>query len=307
MFEKEKIAIVVGSNGQDGHLLLEELLSLNYKAVGIGKNDLDITNSGEVYDLINMLKPDEIYFLAAYHHSSEDFFENGAELYYKSIQVNSVAVVNFLETISNHLPTCKFFYASSCLIFPSSEVKKHTELSEYMPMDPYSLSKVTGMMACNYYRNKFGVFASVGILYNHESPLRKSGFVTKKISAAVARIYKEKSGELVLGNLDAIVDWGYAPDYVKAMHAILQLNEPEDFIIATGKEHSIREYVEIAFGHVGLNYLDFVKVNEQSITRQSVKRIGNPRKLKQKTGWNPSISFKDMVCKLVDWELSQTD
>ena len=307
MFEKKKNAIVVGSKGQDGQLLLKELLTLNYKVVGIGKEDIDITNSREVNDLLNKHKPDEIFFLAAYHHSSEDFFENGADLYCKSIQVNSVAVVNFLEFISNHLPSCKFFYASSSLVFPSSKVRKHTELSKYWPMDPYSLSKVSGMMACNYYRNKFGVFASVGILYNHESSLRKSGFVTKKISMAVARIFKDKSGELVLGNLDAIVDWGYAPDYVKAMHAILQLTDPEDFIIATGEEHSIREYVELAFGHVGLNYLDFVKVKEESITRQSVKRIGNPSKLKEKTGWNPSISFKDMVCKLVDWELAQID
>lgn len=305
MSVRKKCAVVIGSNGQDGTLLMEELLSLNYKVVGIGRNDIDITNSIEVKNLVNEVQPDEIYFLAAYHHSSEDSIEAESELYAKSISVNSVSVVNFLEAIYTILPLCKFFYASSSLIFPSSESHKHTEDSVIDPMCSYSLSKVAGMMACKFYRKKFGIFASIGILFNHESSLRKNNFVTKKISSAVARIYKEKSGEILIGDMGAIVDWGYAPDYVKAIHVILQLDQPDDFIIATGEEHSIKEYLQIAFAHVGLNYFDYVKVKENSITRKPIKRIGDSTKLHLKTGWKPSVSFNQMVCDLIDNELKK--
>ena len=303
MSDRKKRAVIVGSNGQDGSLLMEELLQLDYHTTGISKNDIDITDPNAVKEFVIRVQPDEIYFLAAYHHSSEDVVEGGAELYQKSMLVNSIAVVYFLEAIRTDLPSGRFFYASSSLIFPSSDSQQHTEDSVVEPMDSYSLSKVAGMMACKYYRDKYGLFASTGILFNHESPLRRSTFVTKKISTAVARIAKEKSGRLIIGAMDAIVDWGYAPDYVIAMHAILQLPEPEDFVIATGIEHSIREYLEIAFLHVGLDYRNYVKEKEQSIIRKSVKRIGNPDRLKSKTGWKPSISFSEMVCKLVDWEI----
>jgi GDPmannose 4,6-dehydratase len=303
MKDRNKSAVIIGSGGQDGLLLTQVLFQLDYDVTGIGKNDIDVAEPLSVKTLIIRLQPDEIYFLAAYHHSSEDIIDSQAELYKKSIQVNSIAVFNFLEAIRLERPTCKFFYASSSLIFPPSDIQKLTEESFLEPMDPYSLSKAAGMMACKYYREKHNIFASVGILFNHESQFRKSTFVTKKISTAVARIAKEKSGELIIGSLDAIVDWGYAPDYVLGMHAIMQMSEPENFIIATGEEHTIKEYLEIAFSHVGLDYREYVKEKEQSIIRKSVKRIGDPKRLKSKTGWKPSITFADMVCKLVDWEI----
>jgi GDPmannose 4,6-dehydratase len=197
------------------------------------------------------------------------------------------------------------FYASSILIFgyPQDEIQK--ELSKFKPENPYSISKVAGMMACRFYREHKGIFASCGILYNHESPLRSPRFVTRKIVQAAVKIFREGGGELTLGNLDIYVDWGYAPDYVNAMKLILALSEPNDFIVATGKAYSIREFADLSFKYVGLNYRNFVKFESDLLTRSNSRRIGNPSFLKEKTGWRPSLSFENMISLMMEDELKK--
>lgn len=294
------IAVVVGSGGQDGLLLTDKLRSLGYSVVGLIKDAIDITNSGNVNKFISDVRPKEVYFLAAYHHSSEDTPENEGELFRKSFNVHAIAAINFLDAIANFSPESRFFYASSCLVFEASGDRLQTEDTELHPESPYAISKAAGMNACHYYRSKKGVFASIGILYNHESPIRNPRFVTRKIAEAAARIAREREGTLVLGNLEAKVDWGYAPDYVDAMYQILQLGIPQDFIVATGVAHTVREFASLAFKHVGLNYLDYVSEKPSTLSRNNFSRIGDSTRLQLATGWIPSVSFEEMVTIMVD-------
>jgi len=296
-------AIIVGSSGQDGQLLSDRLEGIGYKIIGLKRDTLDITKPHDVTKLVKQVRPREIYFLAAHHHSSEDELQDEGELFRKSIEVHVIAVVNFLDSIANYSPTTRFFYASSCLIFAPAENELQTENTELHPESPYAITKVFGMMACRHYRNK-GIFASSGILYNHESPLRSKRFVSRKIVSAAAEIIQNQTGSLALGDLEAKVDWGYAPDYVKAMHLILQTDHPKDYIIASGQANTVRKFADIAFRRVGLDYRDHLSSESQKIYRTNLTRIGNSTLLRQETGWKPSISFEEMVYKMVDAEIT---
>jgi len=291
------VAIIVGSNGQDGQLLEKKLKSINYSIVGITKKTIDITNSKLVHELISKTKPKEVYFLAAFHHSSEDNMNNDSELFFKSMETHVTATVNFLEAITIHSPQSRFFYSSSCLIFAPSD-KLQTENTELNPDGVYGISKVAGMMACKYYREKKNIFVSIGILYNHESSLRAKNFVSRKIISSAARIARKREGQLKLGDLEAQVDWGYAPDYVDAMHRILKLDDPNDYIIATGTSHSVNDFSKIAFSYFGLDHKIYVKTDKKILTRNNLKRIGDSSRLKKATGWSPTISFDDMIRKM---------
>lgn len=295
--------MIVGSSGQDGQLLTERLQGLGYKIIALSRGSVDITDPEPVIKLISNTHPKEVYFLAAHHHSSEDECIDEGELFRKSINIHTIAAVNFLDAISTRSPTSRFFYASSCLIFPPTENGMQTEDTILRPDNAYAITKAAGMAICKHYREKKGVFASVGILYNHESPLRSSRFVTRKIASAVARIYKQGSGDLVLGDVEAKVDWGYAPDYVDAMHKILQTDRPEEYVIATGEAHTVREFADIAFKHVGLDYRDYLSVRPQALTRKNLTRIGDSSRLRLQTGWKPTVSFENLVCLMVDAEL----
>ena len=265
--------------------------------MGITKKTIDITNSKLVHELISKTKPKEVYFLAAFHHSSEDNMNNDSELFFKSMETHVTATVNFLEAITIHSPQSRFFYSSSCLIFAPSD-KLQTENTELNPDGVYGISKVAGMMACKYYREKKNIFVSIGILYNHESSLRAKNFVSRKIISSAARIARKREGQLKLGDLEAQVDWGYAPDYVDAMHRILKLDNPNDYIIATGKSHSVNDFSKIAFRYFGLDHKLYVKTDKKILTRNNLKRIGDSSRLKKATGWTPTISFDDMIRKM---------
>ena len=295
------VAVIVGSDGQDGQLLQEKLKCIGYSIVGITKKTMDITNPKKVSELISSIQPQEIYFLAAFHHSSEEDINNDRELFSKSIDIHVIAPVNFLEAITFHSPQSRFFYASSCLVFSSSNILQ-TEDTELKPEGVYGISKAAGMMACQYYREKKKVYASIGILYNHESSLRTKNFVSRKIISSAARIARERKGHLKLGNLEALVDWGYAPDYVDAMHRILKLDEPNDFIIATGESHSVNEFLGIAFSYFGLDYRKYLVTDKGILVRDNLMRIGDSSRLKKETGWSPTVSFDEMIRKMVKEE-----
>lgn len=302
MKKTDSIAVIVGSNGQDGQLLDERLQSLGYEVIGLKKGSIDITNPEEVTKFTTDVQPQEIYFLAAHHHSSEDEQLDDGELFRKSINIHTTAAVNFLDSIANHSPITRFFYASSCLVFSPAENEMQTEDTALRPESAYAITKVFGMMTCWHYRKK-GVFASIGILYNHESPLRSRRFVSRKIAAAAARIAQDGSGSLGLGDLEAKVDWGYAHDYVEAIHLILQTDQPKDYVIASGQAHTVREFADIAFKHVGLDYRNHLSVESQTIYRTNLTRIGDSTRLREETGWKPTISFEELVRRMVDAEI----
>jgi len=299
-----KKAIIIGCDGQDGRLLSDYLSLKGYSVTGISKNNFNILDSNSVIMLVKELLPNEIYFLAAYHNSSEGRPESDEDIFANSFEINTIALSTCLHAIQKYSKLTKLFYASSCLIYEGSSEEFINENSIICPQSPYAISKYSGMQVCNYYKNIKSLFVCSGILFNHESPLRKNKFVSKKIVECVARILKGSKESLEIGDLESKVDWGYASDYVEAMNLMLQLNEPHDFIIATGETHSVREFVEYAFFYAGLNYEDHVVVNSDLITKRKNIKSGDPSLIKSKTGWYPRVSFTKMIENMVDFEIS---
>lgn len=301
-----RVAIIVGSSGQDGQLLHSHLLALSYSVIGLTRENFDILSANDVSKLVSESQPAEVYYLAAYHHSSEDAIVDDATLFRNSFDVHVHGLVNFLDAIVKFSAKSRLFYASSSLIFGNPEDEIQTEASKLNPQNPYAISKVAGMMACRFYREHKDVFAFCGILYNHESSLRSPRFVTRKIVQAAVNIYRAGHGKLRLGNLDGKVDWGYAPDYVDAMHRILQVVVPQDFVIATGVGHTVREFASLTFARLGLDYHDHVISDPEVLVRNGPFRLGNSSALREKTGWAPKTSFEDMVAIMIDSELKLT-
>lgn len=299
-------ALIVGSLGQDGRLLSEFLLARDYQVVGLRRGELDLTSLGPVMEKLGEVLPDEIYYLAALHHSSQNSDLNQGEILSESLRINYFGLANFLQAMCELAPTSRLFYASSSHIFAGGS-ELLNELTAYSPQSPYAVSKVCGMALCDAYREEKGIFASSGILFNHESPLRGSDFVSRKIAQGVARIVKTGSGTLELGDLDTEIDWGFAGDYVEAMWQIMQHSTSQNFIVATGETHSLREFVDIAFSRAGLKYQNHVVLNENTITRRPVLRRGSPKKIMAATGWKPRTSFTQLVHLMVDAELLLID
>ncbi len=298
-------AIIVGSNGQDGRHLANLLRRDRYQLACITRGSLDITDKTDVHELVSSFSPHEIYLLAAYHHSAEAATESDELRFEKSFELHATSTVYFLEAVVRSVPKARLFFAASSHIFPDSRMGVLNEDSLPCPRNIYAITKYSGMLACKYYRENKNVFASCGILFNHESNLRPPHFLSRKIAIAAARISRKQIDSVELGNLDAVVDWGYAPDYVDAMRRILQIDRPSDYVIATGNAHTVREFTEIAFRYVGLDYRDFVKIKPNLLTKHIQTRIGDASKLSRDTGWRPTIAFEDMVRELVRYELSE--
>jgi GDPmannose 4,6-dehydratase len=313
-------ALVIGCNGQDGSLVCTLLHKKGTGVFGIDRagdeqpqsfvrfSDLDICDPQRVNDLLAEVSPDEIYYLAAYHHSAEQRKPPG-EVVALSLQVNTQGLNNVLAAIAESpTPRARVFYAASSRVFGDPTEDVQDENTPMAPVCAYGISKTAGVHLCRYYRREHGVYVSTGILYNHESPLRPEHFVTRKIVRAAVRIRSGLERELVLGNLDARVDWGWAPDYVEAMHAILGLGCPDDFVIATGVLHSVREFVEIAFLAVGLDWREHVAERSGVLKgRRAAKALcGSAAKLRAATGWRPRVSFEEMVRIMVAAEEGQS-
>jgi GDPmannose 4,6-dehydratase len=306
-------ALITGATGQDGTLLYRLLDEKNYQVFGLGRTrtitnhepwkgsrTVDISNFDEVSALIRWIRPDEIYHLAAVHQSSEDPVMDPVTLFSQSFSVNVVALFNFLEAVRQFSPETRLFYAASSHIFGIPEAEPQDENTPVRPMNIYAVTKAAGLNLCRMYRTVHQVYASAGILYNHESPLRGEQFVSQKIARGAVRCRNDPSYRLVLGDLNGEVDWGYAPDYVDAMFRILSLPEADDFVVATGEKHTVADFARIAFDALGLDWREFVTEHREIITRPAVARVGNPAKLVGKTGWQQSVTFSGMVKKMVE-------
>lgn len=314
----KKVALITGITGQDGSYLAELLLEKGYKVYGMvrrssvekferiqhlmGKIELiqgDLLDSYSLISILKETKPDEVYNLAA-----QSFVPTSWVQPVLTSEFTAVGVTKLLEAIRLVDRSIKFYQASSSEMYGKVRETPQSELTPFYPRSPYGVSKVYGHYITVNYRESYGMFAVSGILFNHESPRRGLEFVTRKVTHAVAKIKLGLSKELLLGNLDAKRDWGFAGDYVRAMWLMLQQPNPDDYVIATGKEKSVRELVEVAFGHVDLDWQKFVKIDPALIRPAEVDLLlGDASKAKRELGWEPSVSFEQMIKMMVDSDI----
>lgn len=252
-----------------------------------------------LFKTMTSLQPDEVYHLAA-----QSFVTYSFEDEFSTLNTNINGTHYVLSALREVSPKARFYFAGSSEMFGKSDVSPQDEHTPFHPRSAYGISKVAGFDLTRNYREAYGIHASNGIMFNHESPRRGFEFVTRKITSHVARIKAGLAKELRLGNLDACRDWGHARDYVEAMWLMLQQDEPDDYVIATGETHTVREFLEIAFGHVGLNYRDYVVVDPQLHRPAEVNLLlGNSAKARARLGWNYGKSFPDLVHEMVEADL----
>ena len=313
-----KRAIITGITGQDGSYLAEFLLEKGYKVFGLKRrtSSLNYGNSkhliGEIEflsadmedlpSLINSVKtakPDEVYNLAA-----QSFVQASWDQPILTSMVDGLGVTYMLEAIKTARPDARFYQASTSEMFGKVQEMPQKETTPFYPRSPYAVAKLYGHWITINYRESYDMYACSGILFNHESPRRGLEFVTRKVTNAVARIKLGLQDSVSLGNLDSKRDWGFAGDYVKAMWLMLNQEEPDDFVISTGETHTIREMCEVAFCHVGLDYEDYVKIDPKFFRPAEVEvLLGNPEKAKKKLGWEPEVTFKQLIEMMVDSDL----
>jgi GDPmannose 4,6-dehydratase len=311
-------ALITGITGQDGSYLAELLLSKGYQVVGMARRAStvtyeriehlldeitviqgDLTDQGSLLSIFEAHEPAEVYNLAA-----QSFVPTSWNQPALTGDVTALGVTRMLEAIRFVNSKIKFYQASSSEMFGKVVEVPQKETTPFYPRSPYGVAKVYGHWITVNYRESFGLYAVSGILFNHESPRRGLEFVTRKISDSVARIKLGLAKDLHLGNLDARRDWGFAGDYVKAMWLMLQQAEPENYVIGTGETHSVREFCEIAFGHVGLDYSDFVVQDQRFYRPAEVDLlVSDPSRAGRILGWEPAVGFKDLVTMMVDSDL----
>jgi len=308
-----RTALITGVTGQDGGYLIRHLLAKDWKVLGTTRGfqdgarplgllnevtfiDWDMHDTSAMAASLSLHKPSAVFNLAA-RSSGQGMFDEPVKI----IEDNGIAVTRLLEAIRMSDPTIRLCQASSSEMFGRVEESRQTERTPFKPRSPYGAAKLYAHSMIDIYRRHYGLFACSAILYNHESPKRSESFVTGKIARGVARIKLGLADGLKLGNLDARRDWGYAPDYMEAMYLMLQQTAPDDYIVATGETHSVREFCEIAFGHVGLESGDFVSDDPVGHGRAAeVPLCGDSSKARRVLGWQPRTQFADMVRLMVD-------
>jgi GDPmannose 4,6-dehydratase len=313
-----KTALITGIRGQDGTFLASHLQNRGYQVFGTStRQDLknaetkvesvDIRDPTAVSSLIKLKSPDEIYHLAAHFNSSENQPKNDYEAYSATYEANVKPTLNILESVYRHSPTSKVFFASSAQIFGEPASSPQNEQTRTNPHNLYAITKLLATNLCHYYRENRHIFASVGILFNHESPMRRESFLSKKVVRTAVRIKKGEARELKIGSLETGVDWGYAKDYVDAMHRILQLPQADDFVISSGESHTVKEFIQLAFGYLGLNWQKFVVVEPNLVSpNPKTPLFGDNSRLRAKTGWKPETRFRDLVKLMIDYELASS-
>ena len=311
-------ALITGIGGQDGSLLAELLLDEGYEVFGVVRQPpgayaatlggiadrltvvrADLLDQESLTDALRAAAPAEVYNLAA-----PSFVPRSWDEPVQTAEFAAVGVTAMLEAIREVDPTIRFYQASSSEIFGEPLETPQNEATPLAPLTPYGVAKAYGHFISASYRRRYGLFTSCGILYNHESPRRPIDFLPRKVATAAAAISLGLESELVLGDLDARRDWGYAGDYVRAMWLMLQQDDPADYVVATGESHSVQDLVELAFAHVGLEWRKFVRSDPalQRGTAELHHLVGDPTRAKEQLGWAPSIDFAGLVALLVDAE-----
>jgi GDPmannose 4,6-dehydratase len=309
-----KRALITGITGQDGSYLAELLLEKSYEVYGLVRRlstpnisridhildkivlvEGDLTDQSSLNNAMKEAQPDEVYNLAA-----QSFVGTSWNQPVLTGDVTGMGAVRLLEAVHHLCKDARVYQASSSEMFGKVQETPQSESTKFYPRSPYGCAKVYAYWMCINYRESYNMYVTNGILFNHESPRRGLEFVTRKITQGVARIYHGLSKELRLGNLEAKRDWGYAGDYVKAMWLMLQQEMPEDYVIATGESHSVREFVELAFEEVGLNCEDYVKVDTKFFRPAEVEYlIGDYSKARRVLGWEPDVKFEELVKMMV--------
>lgn len=315
-----KKALITGITGQDGSYLAEFLLEKGYRVAGIVRRSstesferidhiknkvelkqADLLDQLSIIDAIKEFEPDEIYNLAA-----QSFVPTSWTQPILTGEFTALGVTRMLEAIRHINKNIKFYQASSSEMFGKVQQIPQNEKTPFYPRSPYGVSKVYGHWITVNYRESYNIFACSGILFNHESPRRGREFVTRKVTEGAAKIKLGLSKELRLGNFEAKRDWGYAKDYVRAMWLMLQQKEPSDYVIATGKEHSVQELVKIAFGHLGLKWKDYVVIDPALIRPAEVDHlVGDYSKAKKGLGWEPQVNFEELIEMMVEADMDK--
>lgn len=314
-----KRALITGITGQDGSYLAEQLLERGYEVHGLVRrvafeapehrlyriqhladrvtlHAASLESYASLFALVERLRPDECYHLAA-----QSFVSYSFEDAFSTLDTNIDGTLYLLSAVKERSPATRFYFAATSEMFGLVEESPQNERTRFHPRSPYGISKVAAFHLVQNFREAYGLFACAGILFNHESPRRGFEFVTRKISTAVARIAAGKQQKLALGNLEARRDWGFAGDYVRAMWLMLQQAEPEDFVVATNETHTVREFAEIAFARVGLDYRDHVVVDERFYRPAEVELLrGDYSRARAKLGWEPEVGFRELVHGMVD-------
>ena len=317
-----KRALITGITGQDGSYLAEHLLELGYEVHGLVRrvaledpsrrftriehitgrlvlHPASLESYASIFHVFSKHHYDECYHLAAQSFVAESFADG-----FSTMNTNINGTHYVLAALRELQPDCRFYFAGSSEMFGKVREAPQNESTEFHPRSPYGISKVAGFHLTRNYREAYGMYCASGILFNHESPRRGYEFVTRKITSAVARIKVGLATELRLGNLDAKRDWGHAADYVRAMHLMLQQPEPNDFVVATGETHSVRDFCERAFSRVGLNYERYVKTDEQFYRPAEVDLlIGDASLARERLGWQPQYRFGELIDEMVDADL----
>lgn len=318
-----KRALITGITGQDGSYLAEHLLSLGYEVHGLVRrvafevpeqrfsriahlldrivlHAASLESYPSIFAVISKHQFDECYHLAAQSFVAESFADGFSTM---ALNINGVHYV--LAALQQLQPQCRFYFAGSSEMFGRVQESPQNEHTAFHPRSPYGISKVAGHHLTVNYRDSYQMYACSGILFNHESPRRGHEFVTRKISSAVARISLGLANDVQLGNLDAVRDWGHSRDYVRAMQMMLQQDTPDDYVIATGVAHSVRDLCELAFSVAGLDYRDYVKVSTRLTRPSEVESlVGDATKARRNLGWEPTVSFPDLIREMVTSDLA---
>lgn len=319
---KRKIALVTGITGQDGSYMADLLVEKGYDAHGLVRRAStvnteriqhllergvvtlhrgDVTDSARVYQIVATIQPEEIYHFGAQSHVGTSFSQPEY-----TIDATGTSTLRFLETIRQLGRPIKLYQASSSEVFGNSSPPPQNEETPFRPESPYGIAKVLAHQAVRHYREAYGIFAVNGVLFNHESPRRGEEFVTRKITATLARIKAGKTKEIVLGNLDAKRDWGYAPEYMDAVWRMMQYEKPEDFVIATGETHSVSEFLEAACSRAGLKREDVARIDQSQMRPRDVHILrGDASKAKRLLGWEAKVKFAELVNIMVDADLKK--
>ena len=317
-----KKALITGITGQDGSYLAEFLLEKGYEVHGIVRrvaledprarmwrirhildkiniHSASMESYASIFNIVADLKPDECYHLAAQSYVSYSFEDE-----FSTIDTNLNGTHYVLSSLKRQAPECRFYFAASSEMFGHAKTTPQNEETPFHPRSPYGISKMAGFELTRNYREAYNLFALSGILFNHESPRRGAEFVTRKISSSAAKIKLGLEKEIRLGNIEAKRDWGHAQDYVRAMWLMLQQDQPDDYVIATGQTRSVKEFVEAAFGYADLDYRDYLKIDEELYRPSEVYVLqGDASKAYKELKWKPAISFEELVKEMVEADL----